>query len=1044
MAYATAIATSRILSNPTATYISFWLPAGIYVAGLLLLDTISWPVLAAAFVAINIGFDLQQGAPLLLCVLLAVANTVESVLGAYLFRRFMAPTTRLTAIREFVGLVVCTVGIGPAVGGAVGAATLLVYGEGPSYVQSWSHWWVGNSMAILLVTPIILSWFQSGESSDRWWRKPSRLMEAMLLVIGFVASAWKLNLFGQGLSGLGQTGLLIFILWSALRFGVRGASVMNLLFGLLLAYLSTHVLAGQSLEQTAARGQGPSLQLFLAASALVGLIPAIVLAERDSLLQKLAHSEERFRTLSQASFEAVVLTENGVVLDANEQALGLLRCSRDKLIGRTVSEMISQESRAVVAAAIAADREISYEHRMQRFDGSSFDAEAQAKVMRLGARKIRITAIRDVTERHRAEAALRSSEERFRNLIEQSPDAIIAQREGVIIYANPAAVRLHGATEAAELIGKQMLDLIDPAFHSEVLARRRALAEGLGKLPMTEMRLRQLNGSSIDVEVQSAAVEFNGKPVIQITARDITARMRAQLDANRLAAIVKYSEDAIISEDTAGIVTSWNHAAGRLFGYEASEILGKPIQCLIPPVRTQQEQEILAKIPRGESVGHFETVRLHRDGRAIQVAITVSPLRDAHGEIVGVSTVARDITERLQLAAERLQLERKLQDTQKLESLGVMAGGIAHDFNNLLTAIAGNASLASMELGATSPIQANLSAIKEGSRQAADLCKQMLAYSGRGRFVVQNLSLNRLVEETTHLLQISISKQAVLRFNLYKDLPPIEADATQIRQVIMNLVINASEAIGEKSGIISLNTGLARVDRAYLGGTVMAPELPEGTYVYLEVSDSGCGMTEETRARIFDPFFTTKFSGRGLGLAAVLGIVRGHRGALKVYSEPGRGSTFKLLFPCAPGREDSAAQSVPGKAEWRGHGDALVMDDEESVRSTAAAMLRKLGFTVTLAADGREGVRAFQEDPGKYTIVLTDLTMPHLDGEATFHELRRIRGDVRVILMSGFNEQEAISRFTGKGLASFLQKPFVFEELRNVLLAVMDRPTDRS
>jgi len=342
--------------------------------------------------------------------------------------------------------------------------------------------------------------------------------------------------------------------------------------------------------------------------------------------------------------------------------------------------------------------------------------------------------------------------------------------------------------------------------------------------------------------------------------------------------------------------------------------------------------------------------------------------------------------------------------------------------------VLGNASLASLELPAGAPVQTNLEAIRQGSLRAADLCKQMLAYSGRGRFVVRRLSINALVEETTQLLRISISKRAVLRFNLQAGLPAVEVDATQIRQVIMNLVINASEAIGEKSGVISINTGLTRVDRAYLGGTILAPELAPGTYVYLEVSDNGCGMSAETQAKIFEPFFTTKFTGRGLGLAAVLGIVRGHRGAMKVYSELGRGTTFKLLFPGAEGAAD-AEIAGPLATAWRVQGKVLVVDDEETVRSIAAVMLRKMGLEVALASDGREAVTIFSATPDAYRLVLMDLTMPHLDGREAYAELRRVRDNVRVVMMSGFNEQEVTAQFSGKGLAGFLQKPFLFETL---------------
>ena len=316
--------------------------------------------------------------------------------------------------------------------------------------------------------------------------------------------------------------------------------------------------------------------------------------------------------------------------------------------------------------------------------------------------------------------------------------------------------------------------------------------------------------------------------------------------------------------------------------------------------------------------------------------------------------------------------------------------------------------------------------------RAADLCKQMLAYSGRGQFVVKNYSLNQLVEDTTNLLRVSINKKAVLRFNLSPDLPTIYADATQIRQVIMNLVINASEAIAAKSGVISLSTGLTRVDKEYLRGTLFAPELPDGMYVHLEVVDTGDGMTEEVQARVFDPFYSTKFAGRGLGLAAVVGIVRSHNGAIKLYSEPGRGTTFKLLFPSTNGALELFAEEISFSKAWRGRGCVLVADDEETVRSTVSLVLQKMGFTVALVADGREAIEEFRRSPDRYVAVLTDLTMPYCGGIEVFAEVRRIRPDVPFLLMSGFNQDEAGSGFTGKGLSGFVQKPFQFGDLRLV------------
>lgn len=402
------------------------------------------------------------------------------------------------------------------------------------------------------------------------------------------------------------------------------------------------------------------------------------------------------------------------------------------------------------------------------------------------------------------------------------------------------------------------------------------------------------------------------------------------------------------------------------------------------------------------------------------------------------------IAARSEAEAERRRLEAQLQHAQKLESLGVLAGGIAHDFNNLLTSILGYADLALQELPAASPARSLIDETVKGARQAAELTTQMLAYSGKGRFVVEAIDLSALVQDMTRLLQISISKKCLLRFNLMPELPAIDGDAAQIRQIVMNLVINASEAVGDRSGAIVLSTGVMHCDRAYLSETYLDDDLPEGLYVHLEVADTGCGIAEDVRDRLFDPFFTTKFTGRGLGLSAVLGIVRGHRGAIKVYGEPDKGSTFKVLFP-----PSLAAATPPGPIAgeaipWRGHGTILVVDDEESVRGLARRMLETMGFSVLTAADGRDAVSVFAREGEHIDLVLLDMTMPHLDGEETFRELRRLRADVRTVLCSGYNEQTATGRFAGKGLTAFLQKPYRYEELLAVVRAAMNGGSGRT
>jgi CheY-like chemotaxis protein len=385
---------------------------------------------------------------------------------------------------------------------------------------------------------------------------------------------------------------------------------------------------------------------------------------------------------------------------------------------------------------------------------------------------------------------------------------------------------------------------------------------------------------------------------------------------------------------------------------------------------------------------------------------------------------------------QQLMLERKLLDSQKLESLGVMAGGIAHDFNNLLTAILGNAGLAAASLPGDSPQRAYLANVEKTSRQAADLCKQLLAYSGKGRFVLQRIDLNAVIEDMQQLLRVSISKKAALETDLAEDLPAIECDPSQLRQVLMNLVINASEALEDKTGSILIRTGVEQVDGAPPDAS-FATDLPPGDYVFLEVSDNGCGMDRETLSKIFDPFFTTKFVGRGLGLAAVSGIVRAHRGALRITSEPGRGSLFRILFRSCRAPADPLPAPYSAPALWRGSGTVLLADDEPAVRAVTSQMLKGLGFDVLPAADGQGAIAAFREHLDDIVAVVLDLTMPHMSGEDTLREIRRLRPDVPVLLVSGFSEQDVMTRFCGQAASDFLAKPFKVAELREKMQAVL-------
>jgi PAS domain S-box-containing protein len=468
-----------------------------------------------------------------------------------------------------------------------------------------------------------------------------------------------------------------------------------------------------------------------------------------------------------------------------------------------------------------------------------------------------------------------------------------------------------------------------------------------------------------------------------------------------------------------------------ILGYTAEELQHTwAFEQVHPDDRPQLIKAAREALRTGKGV-KLEYRMRHKDGSWRVLESSSSVICD--GECAYLVIVARDITERKRNEEMTRALERKLLEAQKLESLGVLAGGIAHDFNNLLVSVLGNAGLALLELPADSPLRPALEDIEIAAKRASDLTQQMLAYAGRGRFAVQSVQLNEIIIELSHLLRVSITKQATLHFHLTPDLPLIEADATQLRQIVMNLMVNASDALGHQQGDITVTTDVIHADRALLHEMHLGANLPAGDYVCLTVADTGCGMDEATQAKIFEPFFTTKTTGRGLGLAAVLGIARGHKGALQVTSALGRGTTFRVLLPVRALPTITQPVTTQPETEWRGHGLLLVVDDEPGVRAVTTRMLERLGFSVLQAADGREALALARVYASEISCTLLDMTMPHMDGNETFRALRQLHPQARVLLMSGYSGQEALHGLASDEAVAFMQKPFTPAELREQL-----------
>ena len=739
------------------------------------------------------------------------------------------------------------------------------------------------------------------------------------------------------------------------------------------------------------------------------------------------------------------------------------------------------------------------------------------------------------------ERALRASELSYRRLFEASQDGILilAVGTGRITDVNPFLVKLLGFSRA-EMLGKTVGEL--SPFKD--LVSNQAMLERLqleGYVRYEDLPLKTKDRRHIDVEFVSNIYQAGDLKVIQCNIRDMTRSKQAEMTAKLLAAIVESSDDAIIGKDLNGNITSWNKGAEKIFGYTASEMLGTSIRRLIPSGRQQEETQILAQIKQGESVLHFETQRQTKEGRLIDISVTASPINDAGGRTIGVSKVARDITERKQAehslreseekfrqiaetikevfwitdptmqqmsyispayekiwgrtceslyaapstwleavhpedrervigrsatslakgeyhevyritrpdgslrwirdravplrnaageihrwigTAEDVTETRKLEDafrqSQKMESIGQLAGGIAHDFNNILAAIGGNVELAKMDAAGQPELLESLGNIAEASQRAGDLVRQILTFSRQNRPEREPVKLNQVVLEALKLLRSSVPATIRIQTEL-TDTPAVLANRTAIHQLIMNLGTNGWHAMRDQSGVLKVEMAVLEVDEDFVK---THPDLRPGRYVQLSVSDTGCGMDRATQEHIFEPFFTTKGVGQGtgLGLAVVHGIMKSHDGGISVYSQPGRGTKFHLYFPVIETEvAEGQGEVVPIP---RGHGEhILFVDDEAALVGAGKRMLERLGYRVTTKTSPGEALAAVREQPEAFDLIITDLTMPGMDGARLGDQLLRLRPNLPIIITTGYSGVMTAEKVRALGFRELLSKP---------------------
>ena len=621
---------------------------------------------------------------------------------------------------------------------------------------------------------------------------------------------------------------------------------------------------------------------------------------------------------------------------------------------------------------------------------------------------------------------MRMSDLWWQTLVEAAPGHILLlDREYRILFLNREA----GSEELVPAVGRSTFEYIPPESQSRV--RRYLDRAAAGEAVTYEVQAVDRGGRPTWYHTRAAPLPPECRPAVVILfATDITARRR---DEEFARAVVEHAPVGIRVFDPAGNEIRLNEAMRRMLDGEARtdntsyNLPGDPV------ARASGDVDRFRRALAGEVVvDRAEPPQLGGDdgGACHGLADRVFyPVPDGLGSVQAVVVFCVDVTE-------QRHVERKLQEAQKLESLGVLAGGLAHDLNNLMTPIVGHTELALAAASRTEVID-HLRQVVRAAEQSADLCRQLLDYAGRGRVVVGPVNLSDLVRRGEALLRHAAGPRVELRLVLDERLPGVQADAGQLRQVLLNLVTNAAEAIGESPGAVEVVTGVGRLGQAELARCRVGANRPPGEYVQLEVRDTGPGMPAEVLARAFDPFFTTKFTGRGLGLAAVLGIVQGHSGALAVDTTPGRGTAFRLYLPAAAGEVAARPGTDVHAALPSWGGVVLLADDEDAVRASVGAMLEGLGFEVDAVADGRNAVERVQSGR-RYRLAVLDVTMREVGGAEALAAIRRVKPDLPVVLMSGYAADEVGER-VGKagGRVSILQKPFRLAELSDVVGAAL-------
>jgi PAS domain S-box-containing protein len=872
VAYFICAVVGSYLSVRESPYVSFWLPAGLSVAVLLLNPTRDWPWLTLAAFPANFLFDVIDGTKLAMIFCYYFANVAEFLIGAGLVRMFVAEYPQLKTLKEFIGLMFFGAVINSMVSAGMAAAALVHFGIRHSFVDSWKVLWGSDIMAILVLTPFILTWCPRLNNWRAIFNPPKKIVEGIVLFAGLNVYLWYLLVWDQGVVSPNKSLAVLFLLWTGLRFGAHGATAIGVYIAVVVCFFTSQPFFGLPPALVSSGGFVFALQTVLAMAVLISLIPAIVLRERDRAIAKLRESEQHYRNLTNASFEGVAITENGRVVDANELMLTMFGYEWDEMIGREVIELVAPESRPIVAESIREGREENYEHWLLRKDGSSFIAEARAKMMRVGNRTVRMTALRDITGRKKVEQALRESEEKFSKAFRNSPDvmSITDMETGKYLEVNDAHEKAFGY-KREEVIGHSSFELgIIPASPARDAVVR--LLKERGRIINEELQAVTRDGRTLTMLHSAELIELGGRQCVLRVSHDITDRKRAEEalreSEQRFRSYFELASVGFAITSREMRIMAVNDEYTRILGYSREELLKKTWAELTYPEDMKANEALFEQTVAGKLDAYTLNKRLVRkDGRVINTTISARCVRRPDGSPDYFVSLLLDITEREQ-AIEREQRARAEYTLQLIASQEAererIAGELHDSLGQSLSLIKNHAQLVLLQKKLAEDTRKEVkiisetttAAIAEMRRISQDLHPYQLDHLGLTG------ALNALIENVGNSGGMAFEA----KFDMVDDVFSRDAAASLYRivQEGVNNILKHSQA---KTCRITLERDVHEVG--------------------LAIEDDGVG-------------FNPDEEGKGMGLKNIAERARIIGGRLKVNSTPGKGTRLEIIIPISP------------------------------------------------------------------------------------------------------------------------------------------------